>query len=563
MNINNLGNLAYKNRYYIFFIFIGLIYFFNLFIDVMDIDAAQYASISMEMLETGNFLQVFERGKDFLDKPPMLFWMAAASYALFGLSTFAYKLPAVLVILLGIFSTYKFAQNWYDKKRARLAALIVATTQAFMLITNDIRTDGILTGYTIFAVWQLASFLQNGKFKHIILGSVGLAFAMMSKGPIAVIIVGAAIGSNILLNRQWKHILKWQWIAMFVFVLILLLPMCWGLYTQFDLHPEKVVYSLEGPSGLRFFFWTQSFGRITGEIYWDNGAPFEYFLHTIMWDFQPWVLFLFLAIIDRFRTIIKNKFRSPNSKEQFTFGGFVLVFLALSTSNFKLPHYIFPIFPFAAIFTADYLVSIYENGNKYFKTLKNIQFGLLHILFIMVGITLTIFFPDRTFILPVFSIAMVVLFYISNAKITDQLEKLITITLIVNITVNLIMATHFYPSIMPYQVENEVGKWVTKNKIPDDKFYCYRTWIHSLDFYAQRNVMVINEKQIIEKLNADTYILTDQKGKNDIMNTNDEWQIVHEYPEFYVSMLTPEFLYAKTRANTLEYKYLLLKTKNN
>ena len=82
--------------------------------------------------------------------------------------------------------------------------------------------------YEVITVWQLASFLQNGKFKHIILGSVGLAFAMMSKGPIAVIIVGAAIGSNILLNRQWKHILKWQWIAMFVFVLILLLPMSYN-----------------------------------------------------------------------------------------------------------------------------------------------------------------------------------------------------------------------------------------------------------------------------------------------------------------------------------------------
>ena len=44
-------------------------------IPLMDIDAAQYASISREMLARNSFLQVFDLGKDYLDKPPMLFWL--------------------------------------------------------------------------------------------------------------------------------------------------------------------------------------------------------------------------------------------------------------------------------------------------------------------------------------------------------------------------------------------------------------------------------------------------------------------------------------------------------
>ena len=48
-------------------------------IPLMDIDASQYASISREMLERNSFLQIYDLGKDYLDKPPMLFWLSALS----------------------------------------------------------------------------------------------------------------------------------------------------------------------------------------------------------------------------------------------------------------------------------------------------------------------------------------------------------------------------------------------------------------------------------------------------------------------------------------------------
>ena len=51
---------------------IALVYLTGAFVNVMDIDAAQYASMSREMLESGNFLQVKEHGQDYLDKPPLV-----------------------------------------------------------------------------------------------------------------------------------------------------------------------------------------------------------------------------------------------------------------------------------------------------------------------------------------------------------------------------------------------------------------------------------------------------------------------------------------------------------
>lgn len=61
--------------------------------DVIDVDAAQYAAISMEMVQTGSYLQVFERGHDYFDKPPLLFWVNAGSFVLFGLNNLCTSFP--------------------------------------------------------------------------------------------------------------------------------------------------------------------------------------------------------------------------------------------------------------------------------------------------------------------------------------------------------------------------------------------------------------------------------------------------------------------------------------
>ena len=68
-------------------------------IPLMDIDAAQYASISREMLERNSFLQIYDLGKDYLDKPPMLFWLSALSMKIFGISDWAYRLPSFIFLL--------------------------------------------------------------------------------------------------------------------------------------------------------------------------------------------------------------------------------------------------------------------------------------------------------------------------------------------------------------------------------------------------------------------------------------------------------------------------------
>lgn len=97
-------------------------------IPVIDIDAAQYASMSREMMENGSYLKLYDLGFDYLDKPPMLFWLSSVSLQLFGVFDWAYRLPSVLMLLLGIYATYRLALLFYHKTIAQLSAIVLASS---------------------------------------------------------------------------------------------------------------------------------------------------------------------------------------------------------------------------------------------------------------------------------------------------------------------------------------------------------------------------------------------------------------------------------------------------
>jgi len=553
LKINYLTHILQQYRYAIIFGAILLIYFLNMFIDVMEIDAAQYALISMEMSFTKSFLHVYQQGQDYLDKPPLLFWLSSLSFIILGISNFAYKLPSVILAIVGIYSLYRFASLWYSKEKAIVASLILASSQALFLITNDVRTDTNLLGLEMFSIWQLSEYLKKANWKHLVLAALGFGGAMMAKGPIALIIPAAAFGTDFILKRQWKNIFKPQWIVLLIIIAITLIPMSYGLYTQFDLHREKFVYGLQGPSGLRFFYWTQSFGRITGENYWENDAGYSYFLHTILWDFQPWVLLFIPALIIKIRKVLIQKFRSENNEEYISLGGFVLVFIAFSLSKYKLPHYIFVLFPFASIIAADFIC---ELKGRLQSRIAKVQFGIMHLFWLLMAINFIYIFPPKNPVLP----AVLVLIFVSNWLIFKQLngkvERIFIPTLITAIGFNLLMSLNFYPNLLKYQSSSQAGHMVTENKISKDMFFHYKAPSFSLDFYAKRITPGVDSISI-KKVKPGSWVFSNETGFASIKENNVKYKLVKVFPSFRVTGLEAPFLYGKTRNKTLKKEYLI------
>ena len=545
-----MNQVLWKYRYHLLFGGIFIVYFLNMFIDVMEVDAAQYSVISMEMSWTKSFLQVYEHGKDYLDKPPLLFWTTAVSYMAFGISNFSYKLPSVLVTLLGIYSTFRFARLYYSKEIALAASLILASTQALFLITNDVRTDSMLLGLTMFSVWQLAAYLQTRKSVHFILLAFGIAGAMMSKGPLILVILAAAFGTEFLLKRQWKNIFNPRWILLLIIVGILLSPMCYGLYTQFDLHPEKTVYGLEGPSGLRFFFWTQSFGRITGENYWSNDSRYFFFTHSILWDFQPWIFFFIPALFVKVRNLIRNIVQKVRLQGEFiTIGGFILIFVALSLSHYKLPHYIFVVFPFVAILTANF---IFQFSDSLREKLAKYHFGFMQLFWIAAILILSIIFPIKSVILPLTLSGLFILSWMAFRALKNHPERILFPAILVAIGFNLVMSTHFYPELLSFQSSSVVGKEIRKKSL-DVSLYAYES--HSTHFSARDFITTWDTRELLDAKKG-SLVFTNEAGYIEIEERRGA-SVVKKYPSHRATLLTLPFLLEWSRESQLEYEYLL------
>jgi 4-amino-4-deoxy-L-arabinose transferase-like glycosyltransferase len=160
------GYISIKERrlYYILIALCILVYLSGWFVPLMEIDAAQYANISREMLLHKSFLQVYDQGKDYLDKPPMDFWLGSLSMYLFGIHDWAYRLPSFIFSIVAVYSTYKLVLLYYNERIAWLSALVLASCQAMFLINHDVRTDTMLMGWVTLTIWQLAAWLKTSIF---------------------------------------------------------------------------------------------------------------------------------------------------------------------------------------------------------------------------------------------------------------------------------------------------------------------------------------------------------------------------------------------------------------
>ncbi len=550
--------------YWIGFILIGLVYIAGAgLIRLMDVDASQYASISMEMFQDGHFLQVFHRGQDYLDKPPFLFWSAIFFYKILGVGEFSYRLSSLLFIFLGAYSTFRLSDRIFGRETALLASLFMLSNQATFLMGHDVRTDTILTGAVIFSIWQIYEFNHRKRFGNLLLASLGIAISMMEKGPIGLVVPILTFFPAWFVEKDWRFFFRWQWLALIILVAIFLVPMSVGLYQQFDLQPEKIVNGRSGVSGLKFFFWEQSFGRITGENVWKDDSTPLFFTHTFLWAFLPWMILAIGGFIDWIIGWIKT-FRGEGSpKNNFIFFGFVLTFIAFSLSQFKLPHYINVILPLSAIFAADFAIRVSIRGSGswhgFFIGQQVVNFLLL-VVCLAVSI---LFFPLTN---PLLWLAFILLLFASGILLTGKQSKLMRLvgpSLMIILAANLILNTHFYPELLKFQPGSMAANFINSESLPKRKIRKLEILdhedyhMHSLDFYIKTQVPYINPEQINKESTKELIFFVDGVGKDFLEESLGDIVILKEFDQFNVTQLNFQFLLPSSRESQLGKRYLI------
>ena len=466
------------NRSLIIFLFIS-IFAVNLagifLIDVMDIDASTYASMGYEMLNTGNFLQVKERYEDHLDKPPFLFWISALFYYLFGFSHIVYRIPPLLFTLLGLYATFRLGTHLYNRKTGILAALILFSCQGWFMMAHDVRTDTILVNTIIFASWQIYRFLETGRMANLVGASAGVGIAMLTKGPIGLMVPLLAYIPELIYRKRIRDFLTWKLIIAVAIIAVMLLPMLIGLYQQY------------GWKGIRFYFWTKSFGRITGEnMMKDPLNDYFFFVHTFLWTFAPWALLAIFGLISKIRGLIRERFDVKANNEVFVAGGALLPIIALSFAQYKLPHYIFVTFPFFAILTARYVVILFKEDipGRSFRYLFPLQVTMNLVILILMVFLIVFVFPPELKLYWILPATLIILCFFSLFIPRNKETRIIAGSVLAIISLNLILNTWFYPHLMHYQAGSKAARYVNEHHLNKKNIYLSRIDAHSFDIYA-------------------------------------------------------------------------------
>lgn len=552
----------------LFTIVFFIVYIPGLLVDVMDVDAAQYASMSREMLGSDNWLELHNRHNHYLDKPPLLFWLSTFSMMMFGVSNFAYKLPSFLFGILAVWSTIRLAQLFYDKVTSALAGLMVASCFGFFIMMNDVRTDTLLMGAFAFSLWQIMLYVKTKSWRSLVLGFMGIGLAMLAKGPLGIVMPVMALSCEFAYKRQWVNFFRWQWLVGLIVVALVLTPMCIGLYNQFDLHPERSVNGQTGVSGLKFYFWTQSFGRITGDSEWgtkfDNGATNLFFTHTFLWAFFPWSILTVLGLGKNLIVLLRSRFKAGYMNEMFASGGFILIFLALSMSKYKLPHYIYITFPLAAIIASRFLVAdIIHAGRKTLAVTVGVLYAISAVSLFAGALLITGWiFPGA----PVIVVAVVLLMMIAMAAFFI-LRKTISERIVLPVLAALIAFyftgfAWFYPELLKYQSTNEAGRSIAAMELKEKQFYLAgNAFEHSMDFYSgvSANQIYFDSTSVSSALSfSDTvYVFADESAYEEAIKSGCSFTTLKEYDHFGVQFLTTGFLNPNTRKQSLRKRYLL------
>jgi 4-amino-4-deoxy-L-arabinose transferase-like glycosyltransferase len=316
--------------------------------DFWEPDEPRIALLAKTMEERGEWLLPTLEGQPYVESPPLAVWLPAVSHRLTGLDPrFSYRLPFVLVAVLGLWLTYAAGRGLFDGRIGFLAAAIQASTLLYY------RKGAWLDDDLIFAVAVEAALIgfalgsrKGGRRLHVLAGWTGLAVAGLTKsillGSVLVFVpftlflfFEGGLGS---VQRGYGRALSK---GSFLWFLLLIVP--WYAATAWT----------QGGAFLEGHFLRQHLERLWRSA-WDAEPP-HYYIFSVLISFLPWTIFLPLGLLH-------GKDRTSRDGERLALIWALCPLIILSFVSAKKPGYMLVIWPPLALLIS---ASFFETRDWY------------------------------------------------------------------------------------------------------------------------------------------------------------------------------------------------------
>ncbi len=314
------------------------IFFVNLDALYVNIMEARNFATAREMLHDGNWLLTTLNGEPRYQKPPLPTWLSAITGAIFGLKSLtAMRLPAALVTLLLVLTTYKFTIRFSENKTlAFVGSLILATSFYIVFSGRNGQWDIFTHAFMMVCIYQLYLFFtsENLKYQRILIAALFFGASFMSKGPVSLyaLLLPFLIAFGIAFKfKKFKS----RILPLLVFLLVSLLLSGWWYWYTYTFDPETVAKITDKETSN----WTGY-----------NVRPFYYY-----WSFFTqsgvWTIPAFIGLLYPY---VKNRV-SDKKGYLFTFLWTMSSVVLLSVIPEKKSRYLLPVLIPLALNTAYYI----------------------------------------------------------------------------------------------------------------------------------------------------------------------------------------------------------------
>ncbi|MBU2410870.1 MAG: glycosyltransferase family 39 protein [Gammaproteobacteria bacterium] len=317
-------------------------------------DEGRYASLSLAMMQTGDWVTPRLNGLLYFEKPALQYWIGALFFHVFGVTEFAARLwPGLAGFLTVLMTGFTAARLWGRDAGVRAFALAGSTTW----IVGNSHFLTLDAGLTLFLTLMLCAVLiarqaqidPAARRRWIWLAWAAMAGAVLSKGLVGIVIPGATLVVASLWRRDARLWRGMHWGSGLLIFLVLAAP--WF-----------VLVSLRNPAFAEFFFIHEHFTRFLTKVH-QRSEPVWFYLPLLLGGLLPWTSGLPWML----RPTGPEPARLEGSVQArhllIVWSAFVLLFFSASGS--KLPSYILPMFPALCLLAVPWLQAVHPQALRW------------------------------------------------------------------------------------------------------------------------------------------------------------------------------------------------------
>ncbi|MES2689773.1 MAG: glycosyltransferase family 39 protein, partial [Bacteroidota bacterium] len=159
---------------------------------LFDWDEINFAESAREMMLTKEYFRVQINFMPFWEKPPLFFWLQTACYYCFGVNEFAARFPNAICGIFVLCTVFHIAKTHFNNRLATLWVLFITASFTPHLYYKSGIIDPWFNYFIFLSIYQLylAYLNKEQRTKHFLLTGVFNGLAVLTKGPVALLILG-------------------------------------------------------------------------------------------------------------------------------------------------------------------------------------------------------------------------------------------------------------------------------------------------------------------------------------------------------------------------------------